>query len=66
MTSGAAMMAVGVYLMLFGREVGISVMHWGGLILATVGYIWSAHVEDEYLYRLRMIENGCNKYHFGE
>lgn len=56
MTSGAAMMAVGVYLMLFGNDVEVQIIHFGGLILATIGYIITARSEDDYNDRLQKLE----------
>ena len=56
MTSGASMMVVGVYLMLFGTMIESNLFHWAGLILATVGFCVLSHYEDEYTYRLRKLE----------
>lgn len=56
MTSGAAMMAVGVYLMLFANMQEIGWLKIAGAVLATIGFIWSAIVEDEYIYRLQKLE----------
>jgi hypothetical protein len=56
MTSGASMMSVGVYLMLFANIQEIKWLNIVGAVLATAGFIWSAHYEDEIKYRLARLE----------
>lgn len=55
MTSGAAMMAVGVYLMLFADSVEIEWLNIAGAILATAGFYWMGHCEDDIKDRLGKI-----------
>lgn len=61
MTSGASMMSVGVYLMLFANMQEIKWLNIVGAVLATAGFIWSAHCEDDYIYRLERLESKVNK-----
>ena len=58
MTSGASMMAVGVYLMLFADMQEIKWLNIAGAILATVGFFVSAYSEDLLNARIRKLERG--------